>query len=157
MDSSLSHIDSLSIRSAPPTMEVLMNRASNPASLRCSLSSDRDDIELLFPDKSFIPEYEALGTAMNVSFYKLDLTFDFSDTDTGFDDNKDHVAFSIVSRIDCYMKIKVTRKRIISIFVLYRFKWLQISFLSYVEIWYNSDFCICESSFPIEYCSRSYD
>lgn len=114
MDSSLTHIDSLSIRSLPPTMEVLMNRASNPASLRCSLSSDRDDLELLFPDKSYIPEYEALGTAVNVDFYKLDLTFDFSDGDTTLDD-KDHVAFSIVSRIDCYLKIKVTRKRTISV------------------------------------------
>ena len=102
-----------------------MNMKSNPSSLRNSISIDMDDSEFINYDNSNIPEFDRLGTASPVDFCKLNLTFDLSETGSDYlNEEKDHVVISIVSRIDCILKMKITRIRnLLSFFQLLR-RWI---------------------------------
>ena len=114
-----------SVRNFKPTVQAQMKMKSNPSSLRNSIAIDKEENDFFNYDNSIIPEFDNLGTACPVDFCKLNLTFDLSETGSDYlNEEKDHVVISIVSRIDCILKMKITRIRnLLSFFQLLR-RWI---------------------------------
>lgn len=97
-------------RSSLPTMQVLMNAKPSPlSSLRNSINLEKDDVDSTLHDLHFIEEFDSLGKSIPVDFFKLNLTFELSDLPIN-GDYEDSISLTILSRINYYLKMRVTRR-----------------------------------------------